>query len=174
MHSARGKQVKEKRNPLLDQVKHTGLTHFKPSSTIITNRHEGKTCTAGIHCDSNDDDNDNDDDEDIPTISGRLKAISDKYLKSSTHRFLAKFYKNPSSKLDEKSAEIEEPNTNENTNKINKVSNKYTRKIPTFYTGAWINLFGFRDFGFVLVFGFSEYRRLIKYLYLFTYLNKIF
>lgn len=123
MQSARGKQVKEKRNPLLDQVKHTGLTHFKPSSTIITNRHEGKTSTAGDHCDGNDDD---DVDENIPTISGRLKAISDKYLKSSTHRFLAKFYKNPSTKSNEKSAEIEEPNSNEHANKINKVSNKCT------------------------------------------------
>lgn len=121
MQSARGKQIKEKRNPLLDQVKHTGLTYFKPSSTITTNRHEDRTCSAGIRCDDNG--NDDDDDEDISTISGRLKAISDRYLKSSTHRFLAKFYKNPSTKpADEKSAEIEEPN-NTSANKINKVRN---------------------------------------------------
>jgi len=126
MQSARNKLTKEKRNPLLDQVKHTGLTHFKPSS-VITNYHESKkTCTTGMRDnnygdDDDDDDNDNgDDNEDIPTISGRLKAISDRYLKSSTHRFLAKFYKNSSIKTD-KSAEAEQPNTNEN--KITKVSN---------------------------------------------------
>lgn len=61
-----------------------------------------------------------DDDDDISTISGRLKAISDRYLKSSTHRFLAKFYKNSSTKID-KSAETEEPTKDEK--KVNKVNN---------------------------------------------------
>lgn len=110
--------VKEKRNPLLDQVKHTGLTHFKPNgtaaATITTTApdhrdalHERNgTCTTTDnnndyyrHVDDSHDDDD-DDDEDISTISGRLKAISDKYLKSSTHRFLAKFYKNSSVKTE--------------------------------------------------------------------------
>lgn len=120
MQSAHNKQTKEKRNPLLDQVKHTGLTHFKASSTI-KNYHDDKMYTIGIRRDGVDGrcDAADDDDEDISTISGRLKAISDRYLKSSTHRFLAKFYKNSSTKTD-KSTETEEPNPDEN--KINKVS----------------------------------------------------
>jgi len=120
MQNARNKQTKEKRNPLLDQVKHTGLTHFKPNSTI-KNYHEDKVCTIGVRRDGVDAvvDDEDDDDEDISTISGRLKAISERYLKSSTHRFLAKFYKNSSTKTD-KSAEIDESNSGE---KINKVCN---------------------------------------------------
>jgi len=121
--SATNKQTKEKRNPLLDQVKHTGLTHFKPNTTI-KNYYENKICTNGVHCDGVDGaDVEDGGDEDISTISGRLKAISDRYLKSSTHRFLAKFYKNSSTKTD-KSTETEEPNLGEN--KINKVSNNIT------------------------------------------------
>jgi len=119
MQSAHSKQTKEKRNPLLDQVKHTGLTHFKPPNTTIKNYHEDNICTTGVRRDGVDviDDDDYDDNS---TISGRLKAISDRYLKSSTHRFLAKFYKNSSTKTN-KSTETEEPNLGEN--KINKVSN---------------------------------------------------
>lgn len=115
MHSARNKQIKEKRNPLLDQVKHTGLTHFKPN-TSAENYYEDKICATAVHGNDN-----SDDDDDISTISGRLKAISDRYLKSSTHRFLAKLYKNSSTKTD-KLAETEEPIKNED--KINKVSKK--------------------------------------------------
>jgi len=118
MQSARNKQIKEKRNPLLDQVKHTGLTHFKPNTTI-KNHHEDNICTVGVRRDGVDVVDDEDDD-DNSTISGRLKAISDRYLKSSTHRFLAKFYKNSSTKIN-KSTETEESNLSEN--KINKVSN---------------------------------------------------
>jgi len=117
MQNARNKQMKEKRNPLLDQVKHTGLTHFKPNTTI-KNYHEDNICTVGVR--DGVDVVDDEDDDDNSTISGRLKAISDRYLKSSTHRFLAKFYKNSSTKTN-KSTEIEEPNLGEN--KINKVSN---------------------------------------------------
>lgn len=116
MQRACNKQTKEKRNPLLDQVKHTGLTHFKPNSTIKS-RHEDRTCTSGIH---SRDGGDDDDVEDVSTISGRLKSISDRYLKSSTHRFLAKFYKNSSVKTNN-SAGPEESNVNENsTNKVSK------------------------------------------------------
>jgi len=118
MQSSRNKQTKEKRNPLLDQVKHTGLTHFKPNTTI-KNYHEENICTIDIRRDGVDVADDEDDDDNT-TISGRLRAISDRYLKSSTHRFLAKFYKNSSSKTNELS-ETEEPNSGEN--KINKVSN---------------------------------------------------
>lgn len=128
MQSARNKQAKEKRNPLLDQVKHTGLTHFKPNSIVRHNR-EDRTCAPGVRCNDGDchryddddgDDVDDDDDEDISTISSRLRAISDKYLKSSTHRFLAKFYKSPSIKTDKPTAGTVGPNIDEN--KPNKVS----------------------------------------------------
>lgn len=114
MQSSRGKQTKEKRNPLLDQVKHTGLTHFKPN--LSTKNYHGSKMYTLDNCSDDDDD----DDEDISKMSGRLKAISDRYLKSSTHRFLAKFYKNSSSKSD-KSTETEE--SNKDDHKINKVSN---------------------------------------------------
>ncbi|XP_025195943.1 inaD-like protein isoform X2 [Melanaphis sacchari] len=135
MHSARNKQTKEKRNPLLDQVKHTGLTHFKPNTTI-KNYHEDKICTNDVHRDGIDGADDEDGgDEDISTISGRLKAISDRYLKSSTHRFLAKFYKNSPIKTD-KSTETEEPNLDEN--KINKV------KLRSFSYGTLPGLDEFR------------------------------
>lgn len=114
MQNSRSKQTKEKRNPLLDQVKHTGLTHFKPN--LSSKNYQGnKICTLE-NCSDDDDD---DDDEDISKMSGRLKAISDRYLKSSTHRFLAKFYKNSSSKSD-KSTETEE--SNKDDHKISKVS----------------------------------------------------
>lgn len=110
------KQTKEKRNPLLDQVKHTGLTHFKPQNSTLKSRLEDRTCTSGIH---SRDDGDDDDVEDVSTISGRLKSISDRYLKSSTHRFLAKFYKNSSVKTN--NSGLEEPNADENnTNKVSK------------------------------------------------------
>ncbi|XP_026809956.1 PDZ domain-containing protein 2-like isoform X2 [Rhopalosiphum maidis] len=135
MQSARNKQTKEKRNPLLDQVKHTGLTHFKPNTTI-KNHYEDKICTIGVHRDGVDGaDNEDCGDEDNSTISGRLKAISDRYLKSSTHRFLAKFYKNSSIKTD-KSTETEEPNLGEN--KINKV------KLRSFSYGTLPGLDEFR------------------------------
>ncbi|XP_060868233.1 PDZ domain-containing protein 2-like isoform X2 [Metopolophium dirhodum] len=133
MQSARNKQTKEKRNPLLDQVKHTGLTHFKPNTTII-NYHEDNIYTTGVRRDGVDV-VDDDDDDDNSTISGRLKAISDRYLKSSTHRFLAKFYKNSSTKTN-KSTETEEPNLGEN--KINKV------KLRSFSYGALPGLDEFR------------------------------
>lgn len=116
--SSRNKQTKERRNPLLDQVKHTGLTHFKPRPTVKHSADEDRTCTTGRdYADHVDDDDD--DDDDITTITSRLKAISDRYLKSSTHRFLAKLYKNSSAKDDGKSTENEEPNMEKN--QINKV-----------------------------------------------------
>lgn len=132
LQSASNKQTKEKRNPLLDQVKHTGLTYFKPNTTI-KNCHED-ICTTGVRRDGVDAADDEDDD-DNSTISGRLKAISDRYLKSSTHRFLAKFYKNSSIKTN-KSTEIEEPNLDEN--KINKI------KLRSFSYGALPGLEEFR------------------------------
>ncbi|XP_025404881.1 PDZ domain-containing protein 2-like isoform X2 [Sipha flava] len=135
MQSARNKQAKEKRNPLLDQVKHTGLTHFKPNSTVRHNHEDRRTYAAGVQCNNVSDDVDDSDDEDISTISGRLRAISDKYLKSSTHRFLAKLYKNPSVKND-KPTETGESNTNEK--KTNKV------KLRSFSHGALPGLDEFR------------------------------
>lgn len=123
MQNSRSKQTKEKRNPLLDQVKHTGLTHFKPNTK---NYHGNKMFTLDNRSDNDDDD----DVEDISKMSGRLKAISDRYLKSSTHRFLAKFYKNSSTKSD-KSTETEESNNDDN--KINKVSNIDFSIFLTFY-----------------------------------------
>jgi len=119
MQNARNKLAKEKRNPLLDQVKHTGLTHFKPGPAIA-NRHGGKTRDddrGGAYVDDDDDD----DDDDISTISGRLKAISDRYLKSSTHRFLAKLYKNPSVKTG-KPTGTERPDADKNAAVVAKVS----------------------------------------------------
>lgn len=112
---ARTKTTKEKRNPLLDQVKHTGLTHFKPNSAVMNHNNDesrNNMCSVG-------DEDEDYDDEDNSTISSRLKAISDRYLKSSTHRFLAKFYKNPSTKTDKLTAETEEPIADKN--KIHKV-----------------------------------------------------
>lgn len=107
--SRNNKQTKERRNPLLDQIKHTGLTHFKPSSTV---KHDsaviGDYVDGGVQ-----------DDDDVTTITDRLKAISDRYLKSSTHRFLAKFYKNSPAKPDGKLAEDREPIAEKN--QINKV-----------------------------------------------------
>lgn len=136
--AARAKQTtKEKRNPLLDQVKHTGLTHFKPNVALITtnrNINEGRK-NSRLAGDENGDkdfeDDDDDDDVENPTISGRLKAISDRYLKSSTHRFLAKFYKNPSAKTDKSTvAESGEPYADKNKlNKVGKVAGEI-KNIP--------------------------------------------
>lgn len=123
--SSRSKQSKEKRNPLLDQVKHTGLTHFKPNSTVKHN-HGDTICTIGVRSDDVDDD-----DDDMTTITSRLKAISDRYLKSSTHRFLAKFYKNSSTKIDDKSTDNQEPDTKEN--QINKVGKQINNADKTLW-----------------------------------------
>lgn len=129
MQSSRSKQTKEKRNPLLDQVKHTGLTHFKPNLT--TKNYNGNKLCNLENCSDDDDDDDDNNDEDISKMSGRLKAISDRYLKSSTHKFLAKFYKNSSTKTD-KSTETEE--SNKDNHKINKVNNNTNFDILlTFY-----------------------------------------
>lgn len=132
--------TKEKRNPLLDQVRHTGLTHFKPNPTVKDDRADA----AARVCSNDDDDNgdgddggdnngddDDDDDADNPTISDRLKAISDKYLKSSTHRFLAKFYKNGSAKTDKSITGTDGPNVNENN--INKVSTRRRESVFVYF-----------------------------------------
>ncbi|VVC26729.1 PDZ domain [Cinara cedri] len=131
--AARTKTTKEKRNPLLDQVKHTGLTHFKPNSAITAN-HNNNESKHKVQCYDVDGYEDEDDDEDVSTISARLKAISDRYLKSSTHRFLAKLYKNPSTKTDKSATETEEPDKN----KLNKV------KLRSFSYGALPGLDDFR------------------------------
>lgn len=118
--------AKEKRNPLLDQVRHTGLTHFKPNPTVKDDCADeaARVCVD----DGDDDDGDDGDDADNPTISDRLKAISDKYLKSSTHRFLAKFYRNGSAaKTDKPITGTDGPNVNENN--INKVSTRRRQSV---------------------------------------------
>lgn len=114
--------TKEKRNPLLDQVRHTGLTHFKPNPTVKDDRADAAARVCVNDGDDDDEDGGDDgDDADNPTISDRLKAISDKYLKSSTHRFLAKFYRNGSAaKTDKPITGTDGRNVNENN--INKVS----------------------------------------------------
>ncbi|XP_050525160.1 PDZ domain-containing protein 2-like [Daktulosphaira vitifoliae] len=94
-------QIKEKRNPLLDQIKHTGLTHFKPTAT--SNNSHDDSIYKGNLTEKNEEE----------TKPSRLKSLSDKYLKSSTQRFLAKLYKNSPNKAhsqnENSSSAVEEP-----------------------------------------------------------------
>ncbi|XP_033607001.1 PDZ domain-containing protein 2 isoform X3 [Cryptotermes secundus] len=116
-----GRQVRasrEKRNPLLDRVKNTRLSCFKSSTNILT-------VTEPEHQDllqlvkqgprfSVSESNDNvvyfgDGEMDDPSrhktstscLSAKLRAMSEKYLRSSTNKFLAKLYRNAGSSTQE-------------------------------------------------------------------------
>ncbi|XP_050424861.1 inaD-like protein [Adelges cooleyi] len=95
VQSVRSRPIKEKRNPLLDQIKHTGLTHFKPHTTN-NEIHVDSVCKV-----------ENVEEDNGETKTSRLKTISDKYLKTATHRFLAKLYKNSSNKTNNTQTEVE-------------------------------------------------------------------
>lgn len=114
--------LREKRNPLLDRVKHTRLSCFRSSSnasqfdtpstsstdTISSNFALTADNNYGVNNDTNrssnvDDVNsplfyvNNNNYDSLPRTScfaAKLRAMSEKYLHSSTNKFLAKLYKN--------------------------------------------------------------------------------
>ncbi|XP_017775001.1 PREDICTED: uncharacterized protein LOC108561532 isoform X2 [Nicrophorus vespilloides] len=81
--------LREKRNPLLDRVRHTRLSCFRSPSTISridvpSTSTNSSPAVASNPC------------ETVPRMScltSKLRAISERYLQSSTNRFLAKLYK---------------------------------------------------------------------------------
>lgn len=101
---------REKRNPLLDRVKNTRLSCFKSSTNILTvTEPEHQDLLQGPRF-SVSESNDNvvyfgDGEMDDPTthrtstscLSAKLRAMSEKYLRSSTNKFLAKLYRNAGS-----------------------------------------------------------------------------
>lgn len=95
---------REKRNPLLDRVKHTRLSCFRSS---VSSQVDVPASSSGVDTLLTDDDNSIYDS--LPRsscLAAKLRAMSEKYLQSSTNKFLTKLYKNqdppPSSKTDKK------------------------------------------------------------------------
>lgn len=88
---------REKRNPLLDRVKHTRLSCFRssvssqldvPSSSGMDNINRNKGLLT---------EDDNSIYDSLPRsscLAAKLRAMSEKYLQSSTNKFLTKLYKN--------------------------------------------------------------------------------
>lgn len=91
---------REKRNPLLDRVKHTRLSCFRssvssqvdvPSSSGVDNL-SNHSRNKGLLTD--DDSSIYDSLPRSSCLAAKLRAMSEKYLQSSTNRFLTKLYKN--------------------------------------------------------------------------------
>ncbi|PSN49353.1 hypothetical protein C0J52_04295 [Blattella germanica] len=88
----------EKRNPLLDRVKSTRLSCFQsdpPSmpepddSELLNEVFTASQCNDNVvYCGRQNN-------QDLSCLSAKLRAMSEKYLKSSTSRFLAKLYRSP-------------------------------------------------------------------------------
>lgn len=82
---------REKRNPLLDKVKHTRLSCFRSSVASQVDVPSSSTVDSLLA----------DDDSSIynslprsSCLAAKLRAMSEKYLQSSTNRFITKLYKN--------------------------------------------------------------------------------
>lgn len=85
---------REKRNPLLDRVKHTRLSCFRSSSSSPIDTPSASS--TPLSNDTLDIDNSSNYDS-LPRTScltAKLRAMSERYLQSSTNRFLTKLYKN--------------------------------------------------------------------------------
>lgn len=88
---------REKRNPLLDRVKHTRLSCFRssqvdvPSSSGVNNSNSHSRNKGLL---TEDDSSMYDSLPKSSCLAAKLRAMSEKYLQSSTNRFLTKLYKN--------------------------------------------------------------------------------
>lgn len=92
---------REKRNPLLDRVKHTRLSCFRSNSNVSTVVDVPSCSSSNAHCsDSQSLDLDLLGEKQYESLSrascftAKIRAMSEKYLQSSTNRFLNKLYKN--------------------------------------------------------------------------------
>lgn len=107
--------VREKRNPLLDRVKHTRLSCFKSSSSSQLDSTSTSSSSLSNKCSESNLDSFNNNSEkadlmgicsedklnanngNLPRtsfLSTKLRAVSERYLQSSTNKFLTKLYKN--------------------------------------------------------------------------------
>lgn len=92
---------REKRNPLLDRVKHTRLSCFRSNSNASTVVDVPSCSSSNAHCsDSQSLDLEFLGEKQYESLSrascftAKIRAMSEKYLQSSTNRFLNKLYKN--------------------------------------------------------------------------------
>ncbi|XP_044257252.1 uncharacterized protein LOC123006664 isoform X2 [Tribolium madens] len=93
---------REKRNPLLDRVKHTRLSCFRSNSTASTlvdvpscssNNHTSDSQSLDLELLGVSDKYDSL--NRASCFTAKLRAMSERYLQSSTNKFLNKLYKNP-------------------------------------------------------------------------------
>lgn len=138
------------RKPLLDRVKHTRLSCFRslgvaaPMDPIKDNLHQAPVCDTVINSDNNIEGCSKNVMFDVDTVdcvkkpkskdlnnascfSAKIKAMSEKYLHSSTNRFLAKLYKHNN--------ETDESTTGEVESKC-RIKNRGKAKLRSFSYGA--------------------------------------
>lgn len=107
LNSSECGRYKEKRNPLLDRVKHTRLSCFRSSSSAST-LVDVASCSSSNFSASINQSSDNQIDLDLSGVcssdtsdsrtscfTAKLRAMSERYLQSSTNKFLNKLYKTP-------------------------------------------------------------------------------
>lgn len=105
-HKSQPSCSREKKNPLLDKVKHTRLSCFRSNSNVsvtddifftnsssILNTNFTVVDVDDIDSVTNDTGSNNDGVSRTSCFAAKIRAMSEKYLNSSTNRLLTKFYK---------------------------------------------------------------------------------
>lgn len=129
-NSSCNSSAKEKRHPLLDRVKHTRLSCFKSSNSSLSDTSSASSTSVQNRRTKLDLDSFNNNSEKVDLmevgssesgrgsfLSTKVRAVSEKYLHSSTNKFLAKLYKH------HESAAIE-PTTSSKTGNKKRVRSK--------------------------------------------------